>query len=217
MTYPREVVKFLKARMYMKNSCIVIVCSLILSVGCGGRPQIAKLSKSSVVVAFGDSLTAGTGANATESYPAVLADMIGCRVVNEGVPGEESSAALKRLPEVLKKEKVDLVIICEGGNDMLRKQPDEIISENLDRMISSVRDAGVDVVIIGVPKPGLLMKAPSFYQQLADKHGIPCDSKTIPKILSSPALKSDYAHPNAEGYKKLAEAVAALILKSQGK
>ena len=196
---------------------IAACCLIILSLGCGRQPQIIKLSESSVVVAFGDSLTAGTGANAAESYPSVLANILGCRVVNEGIPGEESSAALKRLPMILKKEKADLVLICEGGNDMLRKQPDEVIRNNLDSMISMARDSGVDVVLIGVPRPGLLMKAPPLYQQLADKHGIPCDSKIISKLLSSPVLKSDYAHPNAAGYKILAESVADLIQKSQRK
>lgn len=194
---------------------IIALCFLVLFLGCGGHSKIERLSKSSVIVAFGDSLTSGTGAEKTESYPSILAELIGCRIVNAGVPGEESSAALQRLPAVLKAEKPDLVILCEGGNDMLRKQKNETISRNLDAMVVLAHDAGADVILLGVPKPGLLMKTPPFYQQIADKNGIPCDSKTIAQILSSPSLKSDYAHPNAAGYKKLAEAIAALVQKSQ--
>jgi len=196
-------------------SSIGVLCLLVLSQGCGSHPRISKLSESSVVCAFGDSLTAGTGASITESYPSVLADMIGCRVVNAGVPGEESSAALQRLPTVLQKERADLVILCEGGNDLLGKQAEEVIRRNLDAMVSMARDTGASVILIGVPRPGLRLKVPPFYRQIADKHGIPCDSKTIAQVLSSPSLKSDYAHPNAAGYRKLAEAMAALIRASQ--
>lgn len=200
----------------MKTSLsIAILCLLILSLGCGRNPRIAKLTESSVVLAFGDSLTAGTGANSAESYPSVLADMLGCRVVNEGVPGEESSAALQRLPTVLQKEKADLVILCEGGNDMLGKQDDGIISRNLDAMVAMAHNAGTDVILIGVPRPGLRLKAPQFYKQIADKNSIPYDSKTIARILSSRSLKSDYVHPNAAGYRQLAESIAALIRASQ--
>jgi len=190
---------------------IFLLLLLLLSQGCGRQPKIAKLSGSSVVVAFGDSLTAGTGANKNESYPAVLADLIGCRVVNAGIPGEESSEALLRLPSVLEKEGANLVILCEGGNDMLNKQRDEVIIRNLNDMVTMVHSAGADVILIGVPRPGLSLHVPSFYQQIAEKNAIPYDSETIVQILSSLSLKSDYVHPNAEGYKRLAEAVAVLI------
>jgi lysophospholipase L1-like esterase len=194
---------------------IAMLCILLLAQGCGSHPRIARLTESSVVLAFGDSLTAGTGASNTESYPAVLADMLGCRVVNAGVPGEESSDALVRLPKVLQGEKVALVILCLGGNDMLRKQDDESIRRNLDAMVSMAHAAGADVILIGVPRPGLRLKVPAFYRQIAEKNGILCDQETIPQVLSTPSLKSDYVHPNAAGYRRLAEAIAALIRKSQ--
>jgi len=194
---------------------IAVLCLLGLALGCSRHPRIVRLSESSVVVAFGDSLTAGSGASTTESYPSVLADLIGCRVVNAGVPGEESSAALQRLPAVLQEERADLVILCEGGNDMLRRQEDGIIRRNLDAMVCMAQAVGADVILIGVPRPGLLLRVPSFYRQIADKNGIPCDSKTLARILSSPSLKSDYVHPNAAGYRRLAESVAALIRESQ--
>jgi lysophospholipase L1-like esterase len=82
-------------------------------------------------------------------------------------------------------------------------------------MITLAQNRGADVILIGVPKPGLLLRAPSFYQDLAAHHKIPGDFKTIPKILSSPSLKSDYIHPNAAGYQRMAESIAELIRKSQ--
>ncbi len=193
----------------------VMLSALVFFQGCGRQPRIAKLSAASVVVAFGDSLTAGTGASLAESYPAVLAEMLGCRVINAGVPGEVSSAALKRLPTVLQDQKADLVILCEGGNDLLGKEDDDVIRKNIDAMVAVARDAGANVVLIGVPRPGLRLKVPQFYRQVADKHGIPYDSKTIAQILSSRSLKSDYVHPNAAGYRRMAESIAGLIRASQ--
>ena len=195
---------------------IVLLALLALGPGCGNHPRIAGLTESSVVLAFGDSLTVGEGASATENYPAVLAKRLGCRVVNAGVSGETSSEGVLRLPAVLRQEKVSLVILCEGGNDMLQKQADDTISKNLDAMVARVRESGTDAILIGVPKPGFFnLKAPLFYQQIASKNGILCDSETLPEILSKSSLKSDYVHPNAEGYRKMAGAIADLIQTNQ--
>ena len=193
----------------------VALCLATLA-GCGSRPRIAKLTGDSVILAFGDSLTEGTGAEAGESYPERLADLTGCRVVGAGVPGEETPAARRRLPEVLRKVKPDLVILCIGGNDLLRKQPDAVIRDNLDAMVVAIRQTGADVILIGVPRPGLWLTAAPLYRATARKHGVPCDTESLADILSDKELKSDPIHPNAAGYRKLAEAVAAVIRRSGG-
>ncbi len=72
-----------------------------------------------------------------------------------------------------------------------------------------------DVILIGVPSPGLFLNVPSFYKKLAKEHDIPFSSDIIPDVLSTPSLKSDYVHPNAEGYYEIAQAIADLIRKSQ--
>jgi lysophospholipase L1-like esterase len=194
---------------------IVILCLLVLCAGCGSSSKIRKLSSSSIVVAFGDSLTSGTGASQDESYPSVLSKMIGCRVVNAGEAGEDTSSGLDRLPSVLKNERPELVILCMGGNDMLRGQDTSITVANLNAMISMVKDTGADVVLIGVPKPALLLKPAPFYQEIAVKHDIPFSAQAVSNILSTPGLTSDPAHPNASGYRKLAESIRTLITKSQ--
>ncbi len=194
---------------------LLLIGAALLLQACGNRPTITKLTESSVVLAFGDSLTAGTGATEAESYPAVLAGILGCRVINAGVPGEESSAGRGRLQALLRKQPVDLVILCEGGNDMLLKQTDESIRENVRAMVATAKRSGADVILLAVPRPRLLMKVPEFYKQIADEGGIPCDTETLQTILSTPALKSDPIHPNKAGYKKMAEAIASLIRKSQ--
>ncbi|MBI9021025.1 MAG: arylesterase [Verrucomicrobia bacterium] len=199
----------------MNKFLSTVAATVLLVTGCGGPPHINALHESSVVLAFGDSITFGSGAEQTESYPSLLAGRIGCRVINAGMPGEITSEGLQRLPAVLEEAKPDLVILCHGGNDMLRKKDESAITKNLNAMISLIKEAGTDVVLIGVPKPGLWLRPAPFYKKTAAEHDIPFDGKTLPKILSTPALKSDQIHPNAAGYRSLAEAIAQLIRESQ--
>ena len=199
-----------------RAALIAACCLLALGTGCGRHGKIRQLSKSSVVVAFGDSLTFGTGADAATSYPSVLAKLLQCRVVNAGVPGEVTSSGRQRLQSVLEKEKADLVILCHGGNDMVQKQDEGATIRNLDAMISLAKHSGADVVLIGVPTPEYLLKVPGFYQELAKKHGIPLDSDTVAEILSTSALRNDHMHPNAAGYKRMAESISVLIRNAQG-
>jgi acyl-CoA thioesterase I len=110
------------------------------------------------VLAFGDSLTHGEGANAEAAYAAVLAALLACRVVNSGVSGEVTSEGLARLPGELARASPDLVILCLGGNDMLRGGSTDTMGGNLDAMITMIRSSGADAVLVAVPKPGLAMR-----------------------------------------------------------
>jgi lysophospholipase L1-like esterase len=98
---------------------------------------------------------------------------------------------------------------------MLQKRDRAEIARNLDAMIETIKQSGADVILLGVPEPGIFLNTAAFYEDLARKHQIPCDVQTVGEILSNGALKSDYIHPNANGYRKLAESIASLISKSQ--
>ena len=178
---------------------------------CGGSTRLDRLEPGAVVLAFGDSLTHGTGANPAESYPAVLERSIGRKVVNAGVPGETSAQGLARLPGVLDEVRPKLLILCHGGNDFLRRLDDQAARDNVRAMIALARDKGVGVVLLATPKPGVPPSIPAFYGELAADLRVPFEEAVIRAVLVDNRLKSDLVHPNAQGYARIAEAVKKLL------
>lgn len=197
----------------MKRLFSLLAICLLLA-GCGKGPQVAPLAGNDVVLAFGDSLTFGTGASPAESYPAQLQVLIGRTVVNAGVPGEVSADGLARLPQVLDEAKPKLLLLCHGGNDFLRKQSEAAVEANVRAMIKLARDRGIDVVLIATPKPGLSVSPPDFYAAIARDLSIPFDDRVLKEILRDNARKSDLIHPNALGYAEIAAAMARLLKKA---
>jgi len=192
---------------------LAITAGLLIT-ACWSNPKLPYLDKDAVILAFGDSITFGTGADPAESYPAVLGKMIGRRVVNYGVPGEATAEGLKRLPEVLEKEKPALMLLCHGGNDQLRRFDLQQSSNNIKAMIQLARNAKIAVVLIAVPAPGLLLKPPYIYREIAGEMSVPLEEKILSDVLADHSLKSDLIHPNAAGYCRIAESIANLLRKS---
>ena len=228
-----------------KKSLIFLLLTIIVVTGlpvCASGAGLPLLAKDAVILAFGDSLTFGTGAAPAESYPAVLERLVGRRVVNEGIPGEISGEGLERLPEVLKREKPALLILCHGANDLLRFLDKRQAAANLRAMIRLAREKGAAVVLIAVPSLGItlspeplyleiatekgaavLIEVPSLgitlspeplYREIAVEMGLPLEEKALTTILSDGTLLSDPIHPNAAGYRRLAESIASLLKKS---
>ncbi|XZG68981.1 arylesterase [Chitinibacteraceae bacterium HSL-7] len=185
---------------------IIVVCCGFLA-ACG-KAELKPLAAQDRVLAFGDSLTFGTGAGQDESYPNQLANRIGREVVNAGVPGETTSDALARLPDALEETRPALVILCLGGNDFLQRLPPDATAANLRTMIEQIRRQGAQVLLVGVPRPGLLLEADEVYADLASALDVPLEDEALARILAKPSLKSDTVHPNAAGYRQLAEAIA---------
>ena len=186
----------------------------ILLTACSSTPQLSPLPDYAVVLAFGDSLTAGTGAAPEASYPAVLSRLIRRTVVNAGMPGEVTAAGLARLAETLDREKPALVLLCLGGNDFLQRLDQAKAEENLRSMVRMMRERGIAVVLIGVPQLGFGVDVPGWYTELAKEAGVPYEGKLLKRILADRSLKSDPIHPNAAGYQQLAEGLAVVLKKN---
>jgi len=138
--------------------------------------------------------------------------MIGRKVINAGISGEVSATGLKRLPKLLAKHQPALVILCHGGNDILRRYSKETLKSNLRKMIALSRANGAQVLLVGVPGFGLLgLSTVPLYEELAEEENVLYEGSVLEMIENEPNLKSDRIHPNAMGYKVMAEAFKELL------
>jgi lysophospholipase L1-like esterase len=177
--------------------------------GCGSEPQQDILPAGSTVVALGDSLTYGYGANPKTAYPTVLAELSKWNVVNAGVNGDTSADVLTRVNEVTE-QNPDLVLLGVGGNDVLQRIAPDTTRANIVATIDTLQSNNIDVVLIAEPHlstSALFGKASDnpLYEYIAEAEDIPLYSDGWSTILSDDALKSDKIHANAAGYRQFAE------------
>ena len=201
-------------RLRERAARIALAACVLAFAACGKSPHLERLPPAAVVLAFGDSLTYGTGASEQESYPAQLARLVGRRVVAAGVPGEVSAQALLRLPGALDEYSPRLLLLCIGGNDFLRRLGKQQAAANVRAMVRLAKERHVDVVLIGTPEPGFTVTPPEFYAEIAKEFAIPYQGDAIGYVLRHADLKSDPIHPNAKGYRLIAERVAEVLRKS---
>jgi len=191
---------------------IVIVVTLFS--GCSEH-ELSEIPDDGVILSFGDSLTAGVGVTVEYSYPAQLSKLTGLEVINAGRSGETTVEGLVRFNELLDQSNPDLIILLEGGNDILRNFPDQQTKNNLSKMIQRAQQDGIPLLLIGVPKKSIFSSSASFYQELSESHNIILDDETISDLIKDPSMKSDSVHFNQKGYLQLANNIHKL-LKSSG-
>lgn len=186
---------------------------------CSKTTPHAALPEGSTILALGDSLTAGYGADAEAAYPAVLAGFTGWQVINGGVSGNTSAQALARLPALMRRQP-QLVLVSIGGNDFLRKVPEADTRSNIRQIVQQIKAAGVPAVLVAVPYFttgalfGRLSEHP-MYEELAAELNVPLFKGAWAEVLGNKKLKSDQIHANAQGYRVFAEKMWA-FLKQQG-
>ena len=186
---------------------------------CSKTAPHAALPEGSTILALGDSLTAGYGADAAAAYPAVLAGLTGWQIINGGVSGNTSAQALARLPALMRRQP-QLVLVSIGGNDFLRKVPEADTRSNIRQIVQQIKAAGVPAVLVAVPYFttgalfGRLSEHP-MYEELAAELNVPLLKGAWAEVLGDKKLKSDQIHANAQGYRVFAENMWA-FLKQQG-
>jgi len=200
--------------MLVARRFLFALAAVLLLAACERAPTLPRLNAHDVIVAFGDSLTHGTGASADTAYPAVLATLTGRTVINAGVPGDTTTTGLLRLPEVLAEHQPRLVLLCLGGNDMLRKHPAAATENNLRLLVRTIRASGAEVMLIAVPEPKLFGGAPDFYGRIAKEMQLPLEDDIFSDVLKDNRFKSDPIHANAAGYRVVAERLAEFLRKT---
>lgn len=197
------------------NAVTMLLLSLIFYSCSDSSRNLSPLSSEDTILAFGDSLTYGTGANRGEDYPTLLSNLTNINFINAGVPGEISHKGLERLPKLLDDHNPSLLILIHGGNDILKKLSRSEQKNNLIAMIELAKAKNIEVAMLGVPEPGIFLKSAEIYEQIAMETSVPIELSLLPDILGDNSLKSDIAHPNNKGYQKMAEGILE-FLKNNG-
>ena len=199
---------------------------------CSGDKNRAKLDANDEILAFGDSLTFGYGANS--SYPQILSQISNHKVINAGVNGDTSADGLARIDanELWVSGRVGLVIICLGGNDFLRKIVPEQTKRNLSEIIDKVRETSnkfrgknannkrkIQIVLVGVPSINFgamlrILRDDKMFSQIAKEKDVLLFSGAWSEILSKNKYKSDQIHANDAGYALFAQKLAEFLHKN---
>lgn len=183
----------------------LVTASLGIPVG------ILKNPISCPVVAFGDSLTFGTGAKSNESYPVVLSELIGYRVCKEGTPRVTTDDALRlKLMDDVIARKPKVVIVALGANDFLKGLPRDVTEQNLTTIVKTFRQEGIEVVVLGfegvfTTSKEVVGRASSLRTAIERTGGLYLPKAFVGVLDQKSMVSSDGMHPNAAGYRKLAE------------
>lgn len=195
----------------MKKSIIIFVGVLVLI----GIVSVAIIifhqtpitnypPKNTTVVAFGDSLVEGVGATEGNDFISVLARKIGRPIINLGVRGDTSADGLLRIDEVLD-EDPGIVVLLLGGNDALRRIPEETTKKNLESIIETLQKNGSLVILLGVRGNILGSSRDDMYEELSEKYDMPYVEDVLDGILLHTELMHDGIHPNDAGYAIIAD------------
>ncbi|HEU5196442.1 MAG TPA: arylesterase [Methylomirabilota bacterium] len=170
-----------------------------------------------VIVALGDSLTAGLGVPSEEAYPALLEARLAreglrYRVVNAGVSGDTTAGALRRLDWVLRARPA-VVVVALGANDGLRGLPVAAMRDNLVAIVMRLREAGARVLLAGMRLPPnygaeYTREFAAAFETVARRTSVPLLPFLLDGVAGRPALnRPDGIHPNAAGQRQVADNV----------
>ena len=193
-----------------------LLCAALIA-ACERKTRLPTIAAGQTVLAFGDSVTFGTGARPGEDWPTLLAERTGWRVVNAGVPGDTAEAAKERIADLLDQHQPALVIVELGGNDFLRRRPPAAVKSDLRQIVRRIGESRAQIVLLAVPELsllGLVTRKPSdapIYGELASEEKIALIGDVFSNLLAHPELCADQIHPNAKGYQWMVSEIHARL------
>jgi lysophospholipase L1-like esterase len=198
----------------LKNNLFTLVLVIFLALGLLGceKREIKNLnSPGKNIICFGDSITFGYGVKPGEDYPTALSKIMSTPVINAGLDGDTSLTALKRIKgDVLDKEPF-LVLIEFCGNDFLKGVPLDSTIDNIRLIVQQIQAQGAIAAVVDV-SAGLFLRDYRFkLSKLAQETGSIFIPAALSGILTDPSMKSDFMHPNSQGYKIVAQRIYSVI------
>ncbi len=165
------------------------------------------------IIVFGDSLVEGVGASSSsKNFVSLLSKRIGRPIVNLGVSGNTTIDGLARLSE-LDEYDPEVVIVLLGGNDYLKKIPEEETFKNLETIIKNIEDRGAVVLLLGIRGGLLADRFDDDFKDLSSKMKTAFVPNVLDGLLFDNTLMSDSIHPNDLGYKKISDKVYPVLSK----
>lgn len=193
---------------YRIGFALVLILTLT---GCV-KPEIMNAGNTGGnIICFGDSITFGYGANPGEDYPSNLRPMVKLPVINAGVDGDTTFCALERLDNDVLAGDPRLVIVEFCGNDFLKKISREDTVKNLSRIIDRIQKRGAMVALVDISSGLFFKEYRRDFKRLAGEKKAIFIPSILSRIITNPAMKSDFFHPNARGYKVVAVRVYKVI------
>lgn len=170
------------------------------------------------VLVFGDSLSAGYGLQAGEGWVALLAERtqtagLPVTLVNASISGETTRGGLRRLSDVLARQRPDVVILELGGNDGLRGYPIGQIHSNLSEMVNLIKATEAEVLLVSIPLPPnygprYVRAFQGTFEAVAEAEGIPLLPFTRSLLpLDEDMMQGDGIHPTAKAQPLMLEAL----------
>jgi len=176
-----------------------------------GNPRAARPTAGTTVVAFGDSLVAGRGAQSGRDFVSVLSKRLGVPIINAGHSGDTTRAALARLDSDVLSRDPRIAIVLLGGNDYLRRVPIEETFANLTTIVDEIRSRGAAVVLVGVSVGMLSDPYAERYESLARQTTAALVPDILGGIIGHGDLMSDAIHPNEQGYGIMADRLEPVL------
>jgi acyl-CoA thioesterase-1 len=167
-------------------------------------------SKGTDIVAFGDSLVAGYGADDGRDFVSLLSNSINQPIINLGHDGDTTAEALARIHQ-LDKYKPKVVILLVGGNDYLQKKDMTQAFVNLGQIIEDLQKRGAVVVLVGVRVNYYIGNFDSQYEQLVKQYKVAYVPDAMDGILGNQKYMYDSVHPNNAGYQILADRILPVL------
>ncbi len=168
-------------------------------------------SKGTEIIAFGDSLVVGAGAKEGSDFVSLVSKKLGVPITNLGQSGDTTESALLRLERIEFRDP-KVVIVLLGGNDYLRRVPQETTFENLSRIIEKIQEKGAIVLLLGVRGGVVRDSFEEQFEALRDKYHTAYVSNVL-SFINNPEYMNDAVHPNDQGYAEIAERVAPVLKK----